>query len=51
VKSTTDRVWDLVGGYMAVALRSNPSQKLFRFAAFATSMLFRFAGGGNVDLG
>jgi hypothetical protein len=24
---------------MAVALRSNPSQKLFRFAAFATSML------------
>jgi hypothetical protein len=39
VKSATDRVWDLVGRNMAVALGPNPSQELFRFAAFATSML------------
>jgi hypothetical protein len=39
VKSATDRVWDLVGHIMAVTLEPNPSQELFRLAAFATSML------------
>jgi hypothetical protein len=38
-KSAADRVWDLFDQNMAVALGSNPSQELFRFAAFATSML------------
>jgi hypothetical protein len=39
VKSATDRVWDLVSRNMAVALGPNPSQELFCFVVFATSML------------
>jgi hypothetical protein len=39
VKPAVDRVWDLVGRNMAIALGPNPSQELFRFATFATSML------------
>jgi hypothetical protein len=38
-KSTADWVWNLVGSDMAVTLGPNPSQELFRFAAYATSML------------
>jgi hypothetical protein len=38
-KSATERVWDLVGCNTVVALGSNLPQELFRFAAFATSML------------
>lgn len=39
MRSAADRFWDLVGRNMAVALGPNPSQELFRFTAFATSML------------
>jgi hypothetical protein len=39
VKSAADRVWDLVVRNMVIALGPNPSQELFRFAVFATSML------------
>jgi hypothetical protein len=39
VKSAANRVWDLVGRNMAVALGPNSSQELFRFTVFATSML------------
>jgi hypothetical protein len=38
-KSVTDRVWNLVGHDMAADLGPNPSQELFRFAAYTTSML------------
>jgi hypothetical protein len=39
VKYVADRIWDLVGRNMAVTLGPNPSQEVFRFAVFATSML------------
>jgi hypothetical protein len=39
VKSAADRVWDLVGRNMVIALGPNLFQELFRFVAFATSML------------
>jgi hypothetical protein len=38
-KSAANRVSNLVGRGMAIALGSNPSQELFHFSAYATSML------------
>jgi hypothetical protein len=38
-KPAADRVWDLVGRNMEVSLGPNPSEELFHFVAFATSML------------
>jgi hypothetical protein len=50
-KSVADQVWNLVGHDMAVALGPNPSQELFRFAAYEPSCFDWLAGGGDAILG
>jgi hypothetical protein len=50
-KSVADQVWNLVGHDMAVALGPNPSQELFRFAAYEPSCFDWLAGGEDAILG